>query len=144
VTWTVVDAYHGLAPFNHADEFKQLFGKTQANAAFMADRFITLIESYGRQGIWSVRCSKTVEWGRSAELTTVSKRARVATRVAGHGRSGGDYNSFYHDRMRVANAKDLYKIADGRILEAYQGKRTLNAMERTGAIKYFLLKDLGT
>ena len=144
---TVVDAYHGLAPFNLVDEFKRVFVTTQAIAAIMADRFITLIENYGRQGIWNVRCSKTVEWEKSVGITTVSKRARVGnpgTRVEGHGRSSGDYNSFYQDRWRVANAKHLYKIVDRRVLEAYQGKRTLNVMERTGAIKYFLLKDLGT
>ena len=65
------------------------------------------------------------------------------TRVEGHGRSGGDYNSFYQDQTRVVDVKDLYKTADRRVLEAYQGKRTLNVMERTGAIKYFLAKDLG-
>jgi ribonuclease HI len=145
--WTVVEAYHGLAPVDLGDKFKEVFRTTQAIAAIMADRFITLIENYGRQGIWNVRCSKTVEWEKSVGITAVSKRARVGnpgTRVAGHGRSSGDYNSFYQDRTRVANAKELYKIADGRILKAYQGKLTLNAMERTGAIKYFLLKDLGT
>ena len=98
----------------------------------MADRFITLIESYGRQSIWNARCSNTVKWERSVGITTVSKRARVGnpgTCVEGHGRSSGDYNSFYQDKTRVEDVKDLYKTADKRVLEAYQGKRTLNVME---------------
>ena len=71
-----------------------------------------------------MRCSKTVEWEKSVGITTVSKRARVGnpgTSVEGHGRSSDDYKSFYQDRTRVADAKDLYKIADERVLEAYHG-----------------------
>ena len=144
--WSVVDIYHGLAPATFAGKIKDLYRTSQGIANIMADRFISGIEDYGRAGIWNARCSKTIEWEKSVGITAVSKRTRLenpGTRVVGHGRSRSDYNSFNQDRSRVTNVKELYKIADDRIKQAYLGSMTLDVMERTGAIKYFLMKGPG-
>ncbi len=144
--WTVVDAYHGLAPSRLTDKFKTLFGTSQAIASIMTDRFITLIEEYGRQGIWKPRCKKTVEWEKSVGITAVSKRARPekpGTRAEGRGRSSSDYNSFDQNRFAVTRVKEIFKTADKRVLSTYLGTETLSVMERPGGVKYFLEKELG-
>ncbi|GJJ75513.1 hypothetical protein EMPS_07871 [Entomortierella parvispora] len=67
--WTVIDAYHGLAPLFLKDKIKTLlFCTTQEIASIMADRFIKGIEDYGRTGIWNPCCKKTVDWEKSIGL----------------------------------------------------------------------------
>ena len=144
--WTVIDAYHGVAPLSLKDKINTLFCTTQEIASIMADRFIKGIEDYGRTGIWNPRCKKTVDWEKSIGVTGVSKRTRPkepGTRAGGHGGSNSNFGNFNRDRFDVTRMKRLYRAADKDVLDAYQGKRVLNAMERTGGVKYFLEKDLG-
>ncbi|GJJ69097.1 hypothetical protein EMPS_01443 [Entomortierella parvispora] len=144
--WTVIDAYHGLAPLFLKDKFQTLFYTTQEIASIMADRFIKGIEDYGRTGIWNPRCKKTVDWEKSIGVTGVSKRTRPeepGTRAGGHGGSNSNFGNFNRDRFDVTRMKRLHKAADKDVLDEYQGKGVLNVMERTGGVKYFLEKDLG-
>ena len=144
--WTVIEAYHGLAPLYLKDKFKRLFGTTTAIAKIMADKFMKNIEDYGRTGLWNPRCKKTVDWEKTVGITAVSKRARPerpGTRVGEHGGSSSDYNSFDQNAANATRVKTILKTADKRVLQACQGKVELNIMERTGGVKYILEKDLG-
>lgn len=67
----------------------------------------------------------------------------LAPVLEAHVGSSSDYNSFEQNRTNAIRAKSILKTADKQVLHGYQGKVTMNVMERTGGVKYILEKDLG-
>ncbi|KAF9169708.1 hypothetical protein BGX20_009937, partial [Mortierella sp. AD010] len=75
--WKVQDLYHGLTPKALASNWKRLHATSSKIAAYMAGRFVEMIEGIGKTEIWNKRCEVTIEWERGQGITTKKKRDRT-------------------------------------------------------------------
>ncbi|KAG0000448.1 hypothetical protein BGZ79_005918 [Entomortierella chlamydospora] len=85
--WKVQDLYHGLTPRTLASKRKRLHPTSGKIAAYMAGRFVEMIEDIGKTEIWNKRCGVTIEWERGQGITPKKKRDR--TRQTGEQRQNG-------------------------------------------------------
>jgi hypothetical protein len=140
--WKVQDLYHGLTPKTLASKWKRLYATSSKIAAYMAGRFVEMIEGIGKKDIWNKRCEVTIAWEREQGITTKKKRDR--TRNEGEQRrNDGGFMGHTQRHRRALDIEEIGKEADRRVLEHYRGALKLDVMERLGGVKFTMTSDTG-
>jgi hypothetical protein len=97
-------------------------------------RSFTCPLAHGRQ-VCHRKSKNTAEWGsgmKGVRSPYVSKRAQGSTNVEGHEGSGRVPADFFQRLRSTLDVKEIHRVADSRILEAYLGRTRLHMMERGG------------
>ncbi|KAF9342135.1 hypothetical protein BGX26_008261, partial [Mortierella sp. AD094] len=126
--WKVQDLYHGLTPRTLASKWKRLYATSSKIAAYMAGRFVDMIEGIGKTEIWNKRCEVTIEWERGQRITSKKKRDRTRNED-GQRRNDSVFMGHAQRHRRALDCVEISKEADRRVLEHYRGAMKLDVME---------------